>query len=238
MTTENNRNQTQSLSESVSRLMCLRGLYNFTSNWITTFLTELMYRLSMYDPPPSLWGTLTSSIFISSSFVTPTPSHFLSLTLTFSIIINKLCWTLNPKLNETGDIRWYKVCPKKKGRDLQSQERQWEVIRSWWRWWWHLENTGGRVTLVRLTQTLENWTLFFTHVPSPRSSPRVFGKSSWPLIICLLHWSMYSSTVRVMSDSKHSTTPHPASVRWVYYQVKIRVIVVIRKDISRFLKTG
>ena len=31
---------------------------------------------------------MTSSSFISLSFITPTPSHFLSLTLVFSVIIN------------------------------------------------------------------------------------------------------------------------------------------------------
>jgi hypothetical protein len=52
-----------------------------------------MYRLSMDDAPPSVWGTLTSSSFISLSFITPTPSHFLSLSLDFSVIVNKQ-WTI------------------------------------------------------------------------------------------------------------------------------------------------
>jgi hypothetical protein len=34
-------------------------------------------------------GALTSSSFSSLSFITPTPSHFLSLALTFSFLINK-----------------------------------------------------------------------------------------------------------------------------------------------------
>ncbi len=34
-------------------------------------------------------GTLTSSSFSSLSFITPTPSHFFSLTLVFSVIKNK-----------------------------------------------------------------------------------------------------------------------------------------------------
>ena len=55
----------------------------------TTSSVESMYLTSrMYDAQPSVWGVLTSSIFISLSFITPTPSHFLSLTLTFSVIIN------------------------------------------------------------------------------------------------------------------------------------------------------
>ena len=48
------RNQTQPLAESAARLMYLRGLYNSTSKWLTTSLAELMYRLSMYDAPPSV----------------------------------------------------------------------------------------------------------------------------------------------------------------------------------------
>jgi hypothetical protein len=96
-----NKTQDLDLFESTVRLMYLRsydirdssrkftrGLYNSTSKWITTSLTELMYRFSMYDDPPNVWGTLTSSIFYSLSFITPTPSHFLSLTLSFSVIIN------------------------------------------------------------------------------------------------------------------------------------------------------
>jgi hypothetical protein len=81
-------NQTQPLSECAARLMYLRGLYNSTSKWITTSLTELMYGLSMYDDPPSVWGVWTSSSFSSLSFITPTPSHFLFLDLVFSVIIN------------------------------------------------------------------------------------------------------------------------------------------------------
>ena len=38
--------------------MYLRGLYNSTSKWLTTSLEELMYRLSMYDDPPSVWGNV------------------------------------------------------------------------------------------------------------------------------------------------------------------------------------
>ena len=72
-----------------SRLMDLRGSYNSTDKRLTICLVELMYRLSMYDTPPSVWGTLTSSTFNFWSFITPTPSHFLSLDLTFSVIINK-----------------------------------------------------------------------------------------------------------------------------------------------------
>ena len=47
-----------------------------------------MYSNSMYDAQPSVWGTLTSSSFISLSFITPTPSHFLSVVLAFSVTIN------------------------------------------------------------------------------------------------------------------------------------------------------
>ena len=65
------------------------GLYNSISKWLTTSLTELMYRFSMYDTPPSVWGSLTSSSFSSLSSITPTPSHFLSLDLAFSVITNK-----------------------------------------------------------------------------------------------------------------------------------------------------
>ncbi len=50
---------------------------------------ESMYTNSMYDAQPSVWGALTSSRFISLFFITPTPCHLLSLTLTFSVIINK-----------------------------------------------------------------------------------------------------------------------------------------------------
>jgi hypothetical protein len=39
------RNHTQPLAEDTARLMYLRGLYNSTSKWLTTSLTELMYRL-------------------------------------------------------------------------------------------------------------------------------------------------------------------------------------------------
>ena len=46
--------QTQSLSESTVKLMYLRGLYNSTSKWLTASLSELMYRPSMYDTPPSV----------------------------------------------------------------------------------------------------------------------------------------------------------------------------------------
>ena len=42
----------------------------------------------MYDTQPSMGGTLTSSRFIYLSYVTPTPFHLLSVSLTFSIIIN------------------------------------------------------------------------------------------------------------------------------------------------------
>ena len=90
-------NQTQSLVESTERLtmMYLHGLNNSTSKWFTTSLVELMYRLCMYDTPPSVLGVLTSSNFISLSFITPTPSQFLSLDLDFPVIIN------NPKVNVT-----------------------------------------------------------------------------------------------------------------------------------------
>ncbi len=52
-------NQTHPLTESTTRLMILRGLYYSTSKWLTTSLTELMCRFSMYDDPPSVWGPLT-----------------------------------------------------------------------------------------------------------------------------------------------------------------------------------
>ncbi len=38
---------------------------------------------------PRFLQVYLSSIFISLTFITPTPSHFLSLTLAFSVIINK-----------------------------------------------------------------------------------------------------------------------------------------------------
>ena len=82
-------NQNHPLTESTERVMLL-GLYNSTSQCLTTSLVEFMYRNSMYDDPPSVWGTLTSSIFNSLSFITPTPSHFLSLALVFSVIINNI----------------------------------------------------------------------------------------------------------------------------------------------------
>ncbi len=41
-------NQTQSLTESVTRLIHLRGLYKSTWQWFTTSLPDLMYRLSQY----------------------------------------------------------------------------------------------------------------------------------------------------------------------------------------------
>jgi hypothetical protein len=43
----------------------------------------------LYDTQPSVWGDLTSSRFLPVSFITPTPSHFLSVSLIFSVIINK-----------------------------------------------------------------------------------------------------------------------------------------------------
>ena len=45
---------------------------------------------SVYDDQPSVWGVFTSSIFISLSFITPRPFHFLSTVLVFSVIINKI----------------------------------------------------------------------------------------------------------------------------------------------------
>jgi hypothetical protein len=47
-----------------------------------------MYSNSMDDAQRSVWGSLTSSRFSSLSFITPTPSYFLSLALVFSVIIN------------------------------------------------------------------------------------------------------------------------------------------------------
>jgi hypothetical protein len=47
-----------------------------------------MIQIGMCDAQPSVWGVLTSSSFSSWSFITPTPSHFLSVTLDFSVIIN------------------------------------------------------------------------------------------------------------------------------------------------------
>ena len=55
------------------------GLYNSNSHHtkvseVTTSLTESMYRNSICDDPPSVWGVLTSSNFSSLSFkfITPT----------------------------------------------------------------------------------------------------------------------------------------------------------------------
>ncbi len=62
---------------------------------------SLMYRLGMYDVPPSVWGVLTSSNFSCLSFITPTLSHFLSLDLVFSVITNP---SLNGHLHYPDDI--------------------------------------------------------------------------------------------------------------------------------------
>ena len=75
---------------SLSCALRFLGFYRSTSKRLTTSSVESVYRnfSSMYDDQPSVWGVLTSSRFISLSFITLTPSHFLSLTLAFSIIIN------------------------------------------------------------------------------------------------------------------------------------------------------
>ena len=52
----------------------------------TDTISNNMY--SMYDDQPSVREVLTSSIFISLSLITPTPSHFLYLPLVFSVLIN------------------------------------------------------------------------------------------------------------------------------------------------------
>ena len=67
--------------------LALRLLGFYSS--LRLLLVESMYTNSMYDDQPSVWGDLTSSRFISLSFITPTPSHLLSLALVFSVIINK-----------------------------------------------------------------------------------------------------------------------------------------------------
>jgi hypothetical protein len=77
---------------SLSCTLRFLGFYISTSKRLTTSSTESLSRnltSSMYDTQPSVWGALTSSIFISLSFITPTPSHFLSLGLAFSVMINK-----------------------------------------------------------------------------------------------------------------------------------------------------
>jgi hypothetical protein len=65
------------------------GSRNSTSARLLSALTSTgsMYSKSMDDAQPSVWGALTSSRFSSLSFITPTPSHFLSLALAFSVII-------------------------------------------------------------------------------------------------------------------------------------------------------
>jgi hypothetical protein len=57
-------------------------------------LTGSMYSNSIYDAQPSVREPLTSSSFISLSFITPTPSHFLSLGLVLSVIINNKTYML------------------------------------------------------------------------------------------------------------------------------------------------
>ncbi len=68
------------------------GFLNSTSASLMSDPTPVgsMYSNSMYDDQPSVWGALTSSSFISLSFITPTPSHFLFLAHAFSVIINNL----------------------------------------------------------------------------------------------------------------------------------------------------
>ena len=52
----------------------------------------------MSRPSPHMRGLviITSSNFNSLFFITPTPSHFLSSTLAFSVIINKLYRYIGP----------------------------------------------------------------------------------------------------------------------------------------------
>ena len=60
----------------------------------------------MYITPPSVWGVLTSSIFNSLSFITPTPSHFLSGILDFSVVKKHFLWShthFTPVQNEIED---------------------------------------------------------------------------------------------------------------------------------------
>jgi hypothetical protein len=83
----------------------------------------------MYDTPPSVCGSLTSSNFNSLSFITPTLSHFLSLTLSFSVIINKrsiqqngplVIVTTTPSLwlNPSSRLMYLRVC------DIRDRSRQ------------------------------------------------------------------------------------------------------------------
>ncbi len=66
--------------------------FTLTSTQVPRFLQ--IYLKETYDffgdDHPGVWGSLTSSIFISLSFITPTPSHFLSLDLVFSVFKNKI----------------------------------------------------------------------------------------------------------------------------------------------------
>ena len=75
---------------SLSCVFRFLGFSISTSKRFTTSSVESMYRNSIHDDQPSVWGSLTSSSFISLSFITPTPSHFISLTLTFSVVTNKI----------------------------------------------------------------------------------------------------------------------------------------------------
>ena len=68
------------------------GFCSSTSKRLTTSSAESMSTNltgNMYDAQPSVRGALTSSSFSSLSSMTPTPFHFLSLALAFSVTINK-----------------------------------------------------------------------------------------------------------------------------------------------------
>jgi hypothetical protein len=95
------RNQTQPLAERTVRLMYLRVYDSRDNSRQSAPYPSLSYSLT--HPHRSVgyhnqtqtvstwfigvWTTWTSSSFISLSFLTPTPSHFLSLALAFSVII-------------------------------------------------------------------------------------------------------------------------------------------------------
>ncbi len=74
---------------------------------------------TMYDAPPSVRGASISSSFSALSFITPTPSHFISLALAFSVIINTHSFHIFPP--STRFIR-HKKQPTKKTTSLGGSE--------------------------------------------------------------------------------------------------------------------
>ncbi len=80
-----------------SSLSCVLRFLGFcisTSKRLTTSSVESMYRnstdYSLYDDQSSVWGSVTSSRLSSLSFITPTPFHFLSVSLTFWIFLGSV----------------------------------------------------------------------------------------------------------------------------------------------------